>query len=237
MDAPTPPPAEPSPRPAAAPVPPAAAPPPPHTPRAAQLVLVGFLSLTLGLLAFRGYGAWLGLRPVETARPALVNLNRAERADLEQVPGIGPSLAKEITSNREKHGPFRTVEELRRVKGMGPITFDKVRTFFFVEPSASRAADELEPLVLERRRQPEPAPSTIRSGGKTSKIQPGEPPINVNTATVEELTRLPAIGPVTAKSIVAARAVKPFRSLEDLDAVKGIGAKTIEKIRPFVAFE
>jgi competence protein ComEA len=201
------------------------------------VALVAFLVLTLGLLGYRGYGAWLGARPTETARPALVDLNHAGRADLEQVPGIGPALAKEIADDRERRGPFRAVEELRRVKGVGPATFDKVRAYFRVEPSTPAPAADLEPLILERRpTQPAPAPYP-RAGGSPQKIQPGDPPINVNTASVEELMRLPNVGPVTARSIVAAREAKPFRSLADLDAVKGIGPKKLDQLRPFVVFE
>jgi competence protein ComEA len=196
--------------------------------------LVAFLVVTLGLLAFRGYGAWLGARPTESPRPALVDPNTAGRADLEQVPGIGPTLAKEIVDEREKKGPFRSVEELRRVKGMGPVTLDKVRAFLHVEPVAAPPATNLEPLILERKAAPATPP---RANSSAKKIQPGDPPINVNTASAEELTRLPAIGPVTAQNIVAARSAKPFRTLADLDAVKGIGPKTLEKIRPFVVVE
>jgi competence protein ComEA len=237
MDTPPLPPPEP---PATAPAPtpvPAAPTPPLHTSRSAQVALVAFLVVTLGLLAFRGYGAWLGARPTDTARPALVDLNAAGRADLEQVPGIGPSLAKEIAADREKHGPFRSVEELRRVKGMGPVTFDKVRAFLRVEPVAAPPATSLEPLVLERKPAAPVATPDPRTGGSAQKIKPGDPPINVNAASAEELTRLPAIGPVTAQNIVAARAAKPFRTLADLDNVKGIGPKTLEKIRPFVVLE
>lgn len=66
------------------------------------------------------------------------------------------------------------------------------------------------------------------------KIQPGEPPINVNTATADELMRLPGIGPVTAQNIIASRSVAPFQTVNDLDKVKGIGPKTLEKLRPYV---
>jgi competence protein ComEA len=210
---------------------------PPHTSRSAQVALVAFLVITLGLLAFRGYGTWLGARPTDAPRPAPVDLNAAGRADLEQVPGIGPVMAREIAADREKNGPFRSVEELRRVKGMGPVTFDKVRAFLRVEPATVPPATSLEPLVLERRpTQPSPAASPRANGG-VKKIQPGDPPINVNAAPVEELMRLPAIGPVTAQNIIAARSAQPFRSVADLDNVKGIGPKTLDKIRPFVVVE
>jgi competence protein ComEA len=46
--------------------------------------------------------------------------------------------------------------------------------------------------------------------------------------------RIPGVGPVTAQNIVAARAERPFSSVADLDRVKGIGPKTLEKLRPFV---
>ena len=58
--------------------------------------------------------------------------------------------------------------------------------------------------------------------------------INVNTATVEELQYLPEIGPAIAKEIVAHR---PYAKPEDLQAVKGIGPKTFEKMKPRVKVE
>ena len=53
----------------------------------------------------------------------------------------------------------------------------------------------------------------------------------MNTASLGELQRLPGIGPVTARKIVAAR---PFTSPGDLDRVSGIGPKKLAAIRPFV---
>ena len=58
--------------------------------------------------------------------------------------------------------------------------------------------------------------------------------INVNTATVAELEALPGIGPVIARRIIEGR---PYRSVDDLDRVKGIGKKRLEEIRPFVTAE
>jgi competence protein ComEA len=201
------------------------------------------LAITLGLLVFRGYGAWLGARPTEPARVALTDLNKADRSELEQVPGIGPTLAREITEDRQKKGQFKSVEELRRVKGVGPATLEKVRPFLQVElPNIEPATTEPQspatpeqPLVLERKpTQPVPAPQP-RAGAK--KLQPGDPPINANTAGVDELIKLPGVGSVTAQHIIAARSVKPFRSLADIDKVKGIGPATLAKIKPFVVFE
>ena len=54
--------------------------------------------------------------------------------------------------------------------------------------------------------------------------------LDINTASVTELENLPGVGPVTARSIIAAR---PFNSADDLRNVKGIGDKRYEKIRPY----
>ena len=60
--------------------------------------------------------------------------------------------------------------------------------------------------------------------------------VDVNTADVEELTRIPGIGPKTAEAIVAYRKdVGQFKKVEDLIEVKGIGPKKLETIRPFLA--
>lgn len=61
-------------------------------------------------------------------------------------------------------------------------------------------------------------------------------PLDLNRATVEELQELPGIGPVLAERIVAFREEHgPFRSLEDLLQVPGIGEATLEALRPHVA--
>lgn len=57
-----------------------------------------------------------------------VNLNRATAAELEALPGIGPSLAAQIVAWRDQHGPFSSVEDLDEVPGIGPAILDRVRT-------------------------------------------------------------------------------------------------------------
>src|SRR5581483_6537026 len=106
---------------------------PPRSRRSAQLALAAFLAVLVGLLVFRGYGNRLGARPSEPAPVARVDLNRADHTELEQVPGLGPKLARAIEDHRREKGPFRSVEELRGVHGVGPATVEKVRPFVRVE--------------------------------------------------------------------------------------------------------
>ena len=57
----------------------------------------------------------------------------------------------------------------------------------------------------------------------------------LNTATQEDLERLPGIGPVTAGRIIEYRREKGFfSSLEELTKVKGVGQKTVEKLKPYL---
>lgn len=75
------------------------------------------------------------------------------------------------------------------------------------------------------------------SSGSGEKLRvPGEGLVRINSADIEELQRLPGVGPATAEKIVDYRkAIRKFTSPEQLMDVKGIGPKTFEKMRPFVA--
>ena len=79
--------------------------------------------------------------------------------------------------------------------------------------------------------QPQPA-RTLTPAGTAQK---GSTPVNINTATAEELQTLPRIGPAMAQRIIAWReAHGGFRSVDELDAVPGIGPSMLENLRPLV---
>ena len=79
--------------------------------------------------------------------------------------------------------------------------------------------------------QPQPARTLTASGS----AQKGSAPVNINTATAEELQTLPRIGPAMAQRIIAWReAHGGFRSVDELDAVPGIGPSMLENLRPLV---
>ena len=60
------------------------------------------------------------------AVPSRVNLNRADFAALDALPGIGPVLARRILDHRAAHGPFQHVEDLLAVPGIGPALYARL---------------------------------------------------------------------------------------------------------------
>jgi competence protein ComEA len=64
-------------------------------------------------------------KPASTT--AIVNLNTASATDLEGLPGIGAKTAARIVEYRQKNGPFKKVEELMNVRGVGEKNFLKLK--------------------------------------------------------------------------------------------------------------
>jgi competence protein ComEA len=183
--------------------------------------------VAVGAVAVRAYAPRFSASPTDQTVHYKVDLNAAGEHELALVPNVGPKTAAAIVKHREENGPFRSVEELTRVKGIGAKTLEKVGPYFVV---SDKVPDRTEPELLTRKPvEPVPAMSAGRD-----KLRPGDPPLDVNAASLDELQRIPKVGPVTAAKIVAARAEKPFASVDDLRRVSGIGPKTLDAIRPYV---
>ena len=83
----------------------------------------------------------LALALCSGAALAAINLNTATKDELVALPGIGPAKAQAIVDYRKAHGPFKTVEELKDVKGIGAKRFEKLKPDLAVTgPTASKAA-------------------------------------------------------------------------------------------------
>lgn len=73
-----------------------------------------------------------------TAKPAstgIVNLNTASAAELEALPGIGAKTAARIVEYRQKNGPFKKIEDLMNVRGVGEKNFLKLKPQLTVSPA------------------------------------------------------------------------------------------------------
>jgi competence protein ComEA len=203
--------------------------PPAEWPRCAQLALAVAVLTAAGLVLARQIPA-LGNRPRPTearhaAAFAPIDLNRAGRNDLLQLPGVGPRLADQILAARDSRGHFRAAEELRTVPGIGPAVFERIRPWVTVE------IDDIDPAEPAEMPRPAAPPAPVM---RTAKANAPAGPIDVNHATAEALQTLPGVGPKLSQRIIDERAKKPFATVDELRRVSGIGPKTLEKLRPLV---
>jgi competence protein ComEA len=209
----------------AAPTPPVATPSPLLTWPIGVQIALGFL-ITANL--FFLLGRW-SQAPINQSGAAL-DLNRANKAELRLIPGIGDALAQRIVDHRAHNGSFKTIDELRKVHGIGPKTLDRLRHCLFVTQEESFAAsDETEPMTPASKTKS--SPRTATASKKASELTE---PINVNHASQTDLQKLPGIGPKLSQRILDQRAKAAFKSVDDLRRVPGIGPKTLEKLRPHV---
>jgi competence protein ComEA len=106
-----------------------------------QLVLALLSAIMLVLLA--AYWVRLtrwGTVPVEVRHleprqlDFRIDVNSATWVEWGQLDGIGDAMARRIVADREENGPFRSIEELRRVKGIGPKTLERLRPWLSIGP-------------------------------------------------------------------------------------------------------
>ncbi|HBO61046.1 TPA: hypothetical protein DD449_05180 [Candidatus Berkelbacteria bacterium] len=55
-----------------------------------------------------------------------ININTAALTDLDKIPSVGPVIAQRIIDYRNENGAFKTIEDLKKVKGIGEKTFEKI---------------------------------------------------------------------------------------------------------------
>lgn len=62
-----------------------------------------------------------------------ININIATQAQLELLPGIGPSTANKIVDYRSEHGKFKSIEDIKNVSGIGNSKFDKIKDLITIK--------------------------------------------------------------------------------------------------------
>lgn len=83
---------------------------------------------------------------IKLSSDRLVDLNRANAGELEALPGIGAVLAQRVIDFRQSVGGFRTIEDLRGVKGIGAKKFDRIKPLVTV--SAGDHKERMEQRML-----------------------------------------------------------------------------------------
>jgi len=162
-----------------------------------------------------------------------VNINSSDIVELSRLPGVGPATARRFIEYRMMNGPFTGLDELTKIRGIGSRTVEKIRDIAYIG-----APEPISPEMI--RELTEPASAEI-SGRETVTMEnapcgPGR--ININTASSEQLQTLPRVGPAIAARIINDRETNgPFNEIGELTRVKGIGPKTLERMKDLICAE
>lgn len=169
------------------------------------------------------------------AAAAPVDINTADQKALESLPGVGPATAKEIIKGR----PYKSVDDLSNVKGIGKSKLEKIKPLVTVggQPAApapaavgtaaGAAASKATTATPAAQKAPAEAKKSAKAAGSTG-------PVNINTASKEQLEALPGIGPKKAQAVIDGR---PYQKTEDIMKVKGIKQKTFDKIKDLITVQ
>jgi len=69
----------------------------------------------------------------KTSLTTKININTANSEELQLLPRVGPALAESIIQFREEHGPFQKIDDIQRVKRIGPKTFEIIKFYITIE--------------------------------------------------------------------------------------------------------
>lgn len=140
-------------------------------------------------------------------------------------------------TNRYGHPAPETLLALNRVQAQAMVTAQvgsivastDGETWQFTTQRKPSPSATINPLKKAQQTSSTNTPNTIQNASAQGKV-------NVNTASLNELKTLPRIGPALSKRIIEARKDSKFTQASDLRRVRGIGAKTVEKLAPLITF-
>ncbi len=89
--------------------------------------------LLLALVIVAGMSPAIAQTPNRPNASGKINLNTATVAQLTTLPGIGPRIAERIITYRKQHGPFKRIEEIMNVRGVGRKVFQRIRDHLTVK--------------------------------------------------------------------------------------------------------
>jgi competence ComEA-like helix-hairpin-helix protein len=108
---------------------------PPLACRNVQITLAGLVGVGVIFAALSVRNPPLNQLSNSTDVRLEIDINQADPRELTLLPGVGPMLAKRIAENRQRVGPFVSVEDLSRVHGVGPKTLQQIRVYCVAGPT------------------------------------------------------------------------------------------------------
>jgi len=193
------------------------------------------ICLVLLLSTMWGYSETDASTSPESTKP--LSLNKASYQEIQALP-ISADLAKEIWDHLYYQGPFNSIFDLRQIPGMDQTTFDRLKPLVRIDPPAvtdSRAErvrdayDRLEELAIE-----EGASSSLAEEWIDRMVDP----LNVNTATLDELESLENVSPIDALAIWRqVRDQGELQSARDLRSVTGLSSWGYRNARRYLGYQ
>jgi competence protein ComEA len=178
--------------------------------------------ILFGLVLF--FASMVGV--VAQQAPALVDLNLATLEQVNALPGIGTKLAAEIVKNR----PYSSIDDLNAKVKISKKSLDKIRPLVSFGGAPAAASSAAAPVAAAATAATPGSRPTTASSAKATTANP----VNVNTATKEQLMTIPQVGAKLADAIIANR---PYKDMAEMvKKVKGIGPKNSIKLAPFMRF-
>lgn len=156
------------------------------------------------------------------ARPPdrLIDPNTATAAELDRLPGVGPSLAVRIIEERER-GPFTSAEDLTRVRGIGAALATRLAGHVSLPARSAQSRHTAVAGLTPVKATPADVPETALNG-----------PSDINYISAADLQKVRGVGPVLADRLVTRRdSLGRFRSWEQVDEVTGVGPAMLARLK------
>lgn len=200
-----------------------------HSQKKGILLLV--LILLVALCALIGFNYLSAQKPYTNAafdqnfaQPVTVqdsdfrlDINLADSAAWSSLEGVSPYLGRRIVRYRQKIGGFENVDQLTKVYGMSPNTFERIKPYLYYNRFS--------------------APVTQKKVAATSRpvVKKTYPKLDINIASAEDFEQLPGIGKTLSKRIVKYRnAIGGFSDIEELNRVYYLEPSTFKRIKPYL---